>query len=380
VIDDKSLDRRLCRVLQDGQVNSVIDELLARRVPMHLGGMSDPLSSLETRSGATLRVLQILSYHDYPTVISTKSELFAAPEYLSLLTSGCFVLQCSLSSMDDRLLTDVDCGTPGPTRLVKAARKAAREGVPVSFRVQPLLPTREKDAYDVLVVAADVGAFHVAFEHLKLPLEESWVGTHKLSSILGLDLRDFYRKNRASRVGREWVLPPEQRLPGLLQLRDAAHELGLSFGAADTDLLPIGDGSCCCSGLDLLDSWSGFHFRHNFAEAIRRASPDGVVTYSSIEECWLPSRSISRWVNSRSRLPFDTDQGSGASMQAYLLRNWEGSPNGPMPEGFYGVSSAGSRDPEGRMTYQVSADVLELIFEARRTNSGAPKGLESTRY
>lgn len=374
VINDEKFERRLFRVLRQGEVNSVLDEFVARRVPIHMGGMTDPFSSLERRSGASLRVLEILASNQYPTVISTKSDLFASKPYVDVLSDGQFVVQCSMSSTDDELLADIDCGTPGPSRLTHAAAVATDSGIPVAFRVQPLLPGREEDACDVIEMASKVGAFHVGVEHLKLPLERGWWGTRALSERLEIDLEKYFKDRRSERVGREWILPTHERLPRILELRRMVRERHMTFGAADTDLLPIGDGACCCSGIDLLPGWSGQHFKHNYAEAIRRTDSEGRIRYSSIEDEWIPRGPISRWVNSRSRIPADPSTGAGASMSAYIARNWRGSPNGPMPEAFAGVTRAEVTDEGKRTIYQLSPAFLELVNDAVRRGRGNHQG------
>lgn len=374
VIDEGQFARRLERVLGSGLVKSALDEFLRERTPLHIGGMTDPLSSLEARTGTTLRLLQILSKYQYPAILSTKSDLFATNPYLDAMSAGPFVLQCSISSLDDDLLASVDCGTPGPTRILAAAAKAIDRGVPVAFRIQPLLPGREDDAYQIIEAAAAAGVFHVGVEHLKLPLESQWSGTQLLSDRLGIDLVDYYREKGATRVGREWILPHAFRLPRMLELRDVVHQGDMSFGAADTDLLPIGDGGCCCSGVDLLDDWDGYHFTHNYAEAIRRADDQGIVTYGSIEDEWIPSGSIARWVNSNSRLRSNPVTGGGAPMRDYIVRNWAGSPNGPAPGGFVGVTRTDELDDKGRPVYQVAPEILGHIQRARRRLSDPPVG------
>jgi len=51
---------------------------------------------------------------------------------------------------------------------------------------------------------------------------------------------------------------------------DRAHvkSQGMSFGAADSDLLHWSDGNVCCSAVDLLGMGNGMRF--NFLTAVRR--------------------------------------------------------------------------------------------------------------
>jgi hypothetical protein len=315
--------------------------------------MSDPFPSVERESKITLRVLEVLARHKYPTVISTKSDLFAQEEYLGVLQTGSFAIQASVSTLDDRLAARTDLGTPGPTKLLSALANAIDAGIPGSLRLQPLLPTRQADAADVIDAGADVGVRHVAVEHLKLPVEKTWWGTETLSDALGVNLPKYYACRLAKRIGREWVLPVEERLDTVLQLRHRAHGRGMSFGAADNDLLLLSDGGCCCSGVDDLPGFERY-FRCNYTEAVRRGLSQGTIQASSLNAAWAPTGSVRRFVNSRSR-------SGAASVREYVLRNWNGSPNGSSPALFYGVRPVEAFDDQGYRVYSVTDELLEFL-------------------
>ena len=104
--------RRLARLAKGGEPRSVLDEMLAARIPIHFGGLSDPLMPMERQAEVTLALLKVLREHSYPTVISTKSTLCASPRYLDVLEGGRFVVQISLPTLSDNLSQRVDSGVP----------------------------------------------------------------------------------------------------------------------------------------------------------------------------------------------------------------------------------------------------------------------------
>jgi len=356
--DPFALSRQFERV--ERHPKSVVDQLLARRQPLHLGGMSDPFPPVERHARTTLEVLRVLAERRYPTIISTKSNLFAEDEYLEVLQRGVFLVQVSVSSLDDSLLGKIDVGTPGPTALFVAIARARSAGIPVSLRIQPLLPGREDDAIGVIAAAGEVGVHHVAAEHLKLPLELSWDGTSRLVNHLGRPQIDAFEQH-GIRVGREWILPVDDRIETILKLRDAAHEKGLTFGAADNDLLTLSDGNCCCSGADLLPGFER-HLRCNYTNAVRKGMETGLVNFGSIDQEWLPQGSIAMYVNSRSRLP--AKDGQGAGVLEYLRRNWNGSPNGSSPGSFYGVLPT-DEALDGLRIYEINPTLMNWMRVAQ---------------
>ena len=352
-----SIRNRLER-LTSAPPRSVADEFLAKGQPIHLGGMSDPFQPIEADLGVTLELLKVLAEYRYPVVISTKSNLFKRDEYVEVLKRCRCIVQISLSSTNDSLLAQTDIGTPGPSALLKSIATLRAEGIPVACRIQPLLPMHEADAFDVIAACADIGVQHVAVEHLKLPVEKSWWGISSLSQSLHLDLAKYFTSHGALRVGREWILPVKERLERTIALRDYAHSRGISFGAADNDLLLLSDGKCCCSGVDLVSGFTRF-FSHNFTEAARRGIPSNLISIRSLDRVWCPPKSISRHMNSHSRLPMQ--DGHGAGIRDYIRRNWNGSCNGNSPATFHGVVDSGEQDKDGFKLYTFTEEMRRIL-------------------
>jgi hypothetical protein len=324
--------------------------------------MSDPFMEPEEQHGVTLDVLRVLASYRHPTVISTKGTLYAREDYLATIASGRFVIQASISSLDEQLLARVDLDTPSPADRLEALRKASEVGIPTSCRIQPVLPGRESDVFDVIAAACDVGVRQVSVEHLKVPIEHSWPGTDHLSRALGVDLRADFAAQGATRVGREWMLPLVQRIDRILEYRHAANRVGLKFGAADTDLLLLSDGSCCCSGADLIAGFDRFH-RYTYTEAARRGIEENEICLTSIAMDQPPGESIGQFVNSRSRLP------GGAGVEAYIRANWNGRHNGPSPAALAGISATERRDQNGDLVYAFEPWMLALIRDHRPASS-----------
>jgi hypothetical protein len=366
-IDVEALRRRLSRI-SEGQVRTVVDELLARGQPLHIGGMSDPLVRAEEAEGTTLRILDLLAETGHRAVVSTKGVELLDDRYLEALVRGRFIVQISLSSVDESLMRRVDLRAPSPTRRIEAMRYLSDAGVPVSVRVQPLLPTRERDAEDVIQASAEAGARHASFEHLKLGVE-SWPGTDGLSAALGLDVVADFRRRGARRVGRKWILPVDERLPRQLHLRDCAHRSGLSFAAADNDLLLLSDGECCCSGADLIAGFKDY-YRFNYVEAVRLGLARNRISFDRLSDVWRPSATISSHVNSRSRMP--VSDGRGAGVESYIRQNWNGRPNGHSPLALWGVTETGDSDRHGLAIYELTAEACSLYRQSQQNNSATP--------
>jgi DNA repair photolyase len=349
-LDTEWLGRKL-RSVREGKTASLLDEFLARRVPIHFGGMSDPFPPLEARRGISHRTLEILAENDYPTVISTKSALFGSDQYLDTLKRGSFVIQVSVSTSSEQLHRRINIGTPPLCELFASVSKASAKGIPTVCRIQPALPNRTHDVIELIDLAAASGVKHVAVEHLKLAMEKESIETKRLSSILGYDLVTYYRSVGSKRAGREWMLPIGERLPSVLNYRKRVKALGMTFGAADTDLLFLSDGSCCCNASDLLlPNANTFKFTMN--EAIRKGMKSNQITFASISAEWRPSRSIKRFVNSKCR--------TGVTLEDHFRIAWNRNSHGPSMTNFAGVVATDDLDDDGMKIYRVDDNIRLL--------------------
>ncbi|MEI9416739.1 radical SAM protein [Mesorhizobium sp. Cs1321R2N1] len=346
----RELARRLERLAKGSEARSVLDEMLAARIPIHFGGMSDPMMPLEGRLGVSLDLLKILHDHSYPTILSTKSDLCATDPYCDVLAAGNFIVQISLPTLSEGLASRVDAGAPSITRRLNAVRILSAAGIPTACRVQPFL-ARDDEANDLVLACAEAGAKQLAVEHLKLALEDS---SHRrgLSVALDMDLVKYYKLRDSPRVGREWVLPVEERVRRMLKLRQMTHSAGMLFGAADNDLLHLSDGTSCCSSVDQLGFKSPYRF--TFTQAIH-AHKDGRISFSAIADEWRPRRSIGQYVNSKSRIP-------RGSIEDYIRAHWNGYRHGSALDTYFGVSRTNEKDEDGFVIYTLAADVRYLLL------------------
>lgn len=349
IADPNHLRQRLER-LRVREPRSALDEMLSAGVPIHFGGMSDPFMPAEEEQRVSLAFLQILAEHKYPTIISTKGDLLARDEYLEVLRRGRFAVQFSFSSHSARQAHLLEPGTPSPGARLRALRTLAEAGIPTAIRIQPFLPKHDSDAIELMDVAVSAGARHVSIEHLKLPVERDWSHRERMNAAVGYDLTEYYRGRYAVRVGREWILPALDRLTAIVTLRAYSRRIGMSFGAADNDFLHWSDGVVCCSGADLLGMGEGLQF--NFTTAIRRGLSNRKIEFDTIRSEWRPTRSISEFVNSRSR------RENGQTVESYIQDRWNGVANGPSPLSFFGVRPTGEKDKNGFQIYTLTEGAL----------------------
>jgi DNA repair photolyase len=194
------------------------------RIPLHFGGLSDPLQPCERQQRRTLACLELLAEKRYPFVLSTKGVLAIEPPWRNVLAGCNVVVQVSMTSPRfDRL----EPGAPPFAARLKMLRNLAQLVPRVIVRVQPYVPHVLNDVLRALPRYAAAGVHGITIEGMK-----SKRAAHGLVKVTG-----------------DWCYPVEVLEPHFLRIREHCHRLGLRFYAAENRLRRLGDDRCCC-GID----------------------------------------------------------------------------------------------------------------------------------
>lgn len=321
------------RALNRGS-SGVIAEFLRHRTPVHVGGMSDPLQPAEEHHRVTASVLKTLISHQYPIVLSTRSALTAKSPYIDLLKDLNFaVVQFSFSSTLDSVAASVEPHATRPSVLLRVMETLSKCGIVVTCRWQPFIRGISETPCEFIPRIAATGCRHVAFEHLKLPLERSNPLWRQFKAGTERDFFKEYQQSGAHRDGRELVLPAVEKLQMVLLARSYTHRYGMTFGAADNEFQYLSDTGCCCSGVDQFPGFEGW-FKHQIAFAVRQSYGKPLL-YEVLAKEWTPLGSIDRYLNSRSRIAAGGK--SNGTIRDHVRRRWNETDAPGSPTSFYGV-------------------------------------------
>lgn len=200
-------------------------------IPIHIGGMSDPLQPCEKKYGITKASLELLAETQYPFIISTKGKLVADDEYLDLLSKcNCVVQISAVCSKYDQL----EKGAPTFNERMEIIRKIAPRVKRVVVRVQPFMHEVFKDIYNNLETFKEVGAYGFIVEGIKLP--------NKTKGLV--------------KVGTDYTYPYDIIKNDFWRLKGKAKEIGLKIYAGENRLRKLGDSMSCC-GIDGLEGFKG---------------------------------------------------------------------------------------------------------------------------
>ena len=230
VADIEALARKLASLYEEGKINpnNMLDVLLARRMTIHLGSMSDALQDCEEHHHATSAFVGLSKKYGLPVLISTKAASTYGIDFDPQLHS----FQLSISNIADH--NDIEANVPTIKERRKFFEELKTAGFRVGIRLQPYIPGVSSP--EVVDMFSD--ADHFVVEALKIvPQNPQYVSA--MLEQFGLDRKDFKLKGLLT-------LDPEIRLKEYAPVLERLDQYGIPYSIADNDLRYLGTEKCCC--------------------------------------------------------------------------------------------------------------------------------------
>ncbi|MEP7209942.1 MAG: PA0069 family radical SAM protein [Alphaproteobacteria bacterium] len=169
---------------------SVLMRDLAKRsykvAPIMLAGDTDIYQPIEREVKITRAILEVLSAHDHPVNLITKSALVLRDLDLiaPMAAKGLAKVAISFTTLDRKLHRTMEPRAAAPQRRLETMRELSKAGVPVTVMTAPIIPAlNEPEMERLLEAAAAAGAVRAGYVLLRLPLEiadlfTQWLETH----------------------------------------------------------------------------------------------------------------------------------------------------------------------------------------------------------
>jgi len=220
------------------------------RVPMKIGGVSDPFPPIESKKRVTYKMLQTLDEYDYPCALQTKFPNVLA-KYHQDFNNPNWIIDVTLISLDENFVKIVEPGAPSPKLRLKAIERLAAAGKKVLCRIQPVIyPKIMKDMDKLVKAFKDHGAWAFNTESLKMRVlmtEEEKVKFRKLEPWLEADIESFRAKENIT--GSDYEVYPEKTLEYSRLAHEFSYKHNIKYFRADnrfTNTSRFGDGCECC--------------------------------------------------------------------------------------------------------------------------------------
>ncbi len=198
------------------------------RLHVSMSNSSDPYPPVEARLGLTRETLRLLLSRGFKVLVITKSDLVARD--VDLLVKGPASISITITTSDDYLASRVERGAPPPSRRMEALARLIEEKVPVSVRVDPVIPGLNDDPEalrSLVKELAYLGVRHVVTSTYKA----RWDNLARLSREFpdkAQTWRELYLV-KGEKVRGYFYLPKSLRARLLRPVVEAAREYGLTY-------------------------------------------------------------------------------------------------------------------------------------------------------
>ena len=223
--------------IEDGDVSNIKKECLNNRVPIHLGGLSDPFQKCEEKYRASYRFLEISKYYKYPVNISTKTS-HLDDMYWEILDPKIHTFSLSILGYSDEYVRTWESATPLATERIAFAKELKERGFWVSIRIQPIILMEEVEK---LIKASENYVDYYTVEHLKLPVDNADVCKRLLQKMYGV-------KTQLVAKGREYEFDSVTKRKNIEYIKSITN---VKIGCGDNDLHVLSDSLNCC-GIDTM--------------------------------------------------------------------------------------------------------------------------------
>ncbi len=331
-------------------------DLVTAGVPLHIGGMADPLQYAELLTGKTLDALRMLGEQDAPVILSTKFPQALTCGRLASAWSdlGRKLLQVSICAADDAL-ERIEPSAPSWRERFAAIRELT-PSTTVLVRIQPVLVGFTNFA-TLCAAAAEAGATAVTVEGFKAASK----AVQDVPTMVGAKTPD-------TRTNGDYAYTFGQKLAYQAEARAAARQNGLRHYIADNGLRWLGDSLACC-GQDLIPGatlWQA-EIGHILAEAFG----SGRVSFSHMQKALEGARhwrTVANTGNKAQDAVVTAQWGKGATDAAtvYARRWWHKQLPQEAP-----FMQAVDTDPDGDPIY--SPAIPPQMADFIRTNFGEEK-------
>ena len=205
-----------------------------------IANSSDPYPRMEAEALLTRMCLAILAQSNCRIQIITKSTLVTRDT--DLLGKVPCTVAVTITSDDENTAKLLEPHAPPPTERLKTVEVLIGKGIPVSVRVDPIIPFVNDNPEQLIATLASMGVKHVTTSTYKVK-PDNW---HRLTTAMPQvveRLKPLYFK-QGEKAGGYTLLPTDLRLRLLKNIRRLAVENGMKFGVCRERLAQLNMAAC----------------------------------------------------------------------------------------------------------------------------------------
>jgi len=205
-----------------------------------ISNSSDPYPRIEANAGWTRKCLEVLAANNCRIQIITKSNLVTRDD--DLLSKVPSAVSLTITTEDDNLARIIEPQAPSSTERIRAVQDLVSKGIPVSVRMDPIIPFVNDEQKKLISALAGVGVKHITSSTYKLK-PDNWRRLNEAMPKIAEKLKPLYFQ-QGEKVGGNTLLPKDLRFRLMKNIRDLADENRMKFGVCREGLSQLNTAPC----------------------------------------------------------------------------------------------------------------------------------------
>jgi DNA repair photolyase len=205
-----------------------------------IANSSDPYPRMEAATKLTRRCLEVLAEYDCQIQLVTKSDLVIRDN--DLLKKRPSTVALTITTVNTEAAKLLESDAPPPYSRIRAAEYLIKKGIPVSVRIDPIIPFVNENQEKLITILASIGVKHVTSSTYKLN-PENWRRFSAAMPIVAKKLKLLYFK-QGEKIGGSTLLSRDLRLRIMKKLRDLTIAKGMQFGVCREGLTELNTAVC----------------------------------------------------------------------------------------------------------------------------------------
>jgi len=205
-----------------------------------ISNSSDPYPNLEEKMGLTRKSLEVLSKFNCKIQIVTKSNLVVRD--IDILKKTVSMVTLTITTDDDEIARIIEPRAPQSSMRIKAAEKLILEEIPVSVRIDPIIPYLNENPEKLIEKLASIGVKHITSSTYKIK-PDNWRRFSKAMPEIAEKLKPLYFE-KGEKVGRYTYLPKTLRFKLMKRIGDLAKKYKMKFGTCREGLSYLNTATC----------------------------------------------------------------------------------------------------------------------------------------
>ncbi len=205
-----------------------------------IANSSDPYPRAEATAGWTRKCLEILVESNCRIQIITKSSLVTRDD--DLLGKVPSSVALTITTDEDYTGKILEPHAPLPSARIRAAEDLVRKGIPVSVRIDPIIPFVNDKPEKLVAALASIGVRHVTSSTYKVK-PDNWRRFSAVMPDIAEKLKPVYFQE-GEKFGGNTLLPRELRFKLMKNLRDLVTSHGMKFGVCREGIPQLSTAVC----------------------------------------------------------------------------------------------------------------------------------------